>query len=136
MEPPPIPPDEPERLEALRTYDVLNSEPEAAYDETTALAALISEAPFSLITLVAEDRQWFKSRHGWHSKESDRVPRELTPDQEQALRVLGTHVMTLLELRRSKRRRDVSDEIINSLPWDVPSWTWFTRTTWSGVARS
>lgn len=181
MEPPPIPPDEPERLEALRRYDVLDSEPEAAYDETTALAALICEAPFSLITLVDEDRQWFKSRHGWHSKESDRaisfcahavhqpdaselmvvcdaagdqrfsdnpfvtgepgvrfyagtplvspeghavgtlcvldrVPRELTPDQEQALRVLGTHVMTLLELRRSKRRRDLSDEIINSLP--------------------
>jgi PAS domain S-box-containing protein len=178
MKPPPRSPDEPDRLKALWSYDVLDTEAEEPYDQTTALASLICGAPFSLITLVDGNRQWFKSRFGWAVKESeraisfcahaiheadimvvpdatkddrfrdnpdvtggagirfyagaplinpegyalgtlcvvDRVPRDLTPDQKQALRVLRTHVMTLLELRRSKRRLFLSDEILNSLP--------------------
>lgn len=73
MKPPPIPPDERARLRTLQDYAVLDTEAEEAYDQTTALAALICEAPFSLITLVDEDRQWFKSRHGWDVEQSDRA---------------------------------------------------------------
>ncbi len=68
--PPPIPPEEEVRLEILRGYEVLDTPPEEAFDELTALAAHICEAPISLITLVDEDRQWIKSGAG------DGVPRE------------------------------------------------------------
>ncbi|HEY6168641.1 MAG TPA: GAF domain-containing protein [Verrucomicrobiae bacterium] len=41
----------------------------------------------------------------------DKIPRELTDDQEKALRILGRHVMALLELRRRaiERKRAGSD---------------------------
>lgn len=62
--PPPTPPDEEVRLEILRGYDVLDTPSEEAFDELTALAAHICEAPISLITLVDEHRQWIKSGAG------------------------------------------------------------------------
>jgi GAF domain-containing protein len=136
--------------------------PEEIFDDLTELAARICEAPIALISLVDEDRQWFKSRGGTTLTETsrdisfcahalkqedlfiipdatqdlrfannplvisdpkirfyagaplitpdghalgtlcviDKVPRELRPDQQQALRVLARHVMTQLELRR------------------------------------
>jgi GAF domain-containing protein len=55
---------EQERLDALRRYGILDSEREAAFDRITSLAADLLEVPISLITLVDEDRQWFKSAHG------------------------------------------------------------------------
>jgi GAF domain-containing protein len=61
---PPIPPNEAERLRALRLFRILDSGSEKAFDDLTRLAAAICEAPISLITLVDEDRQWFKSRVG------------------------------------------------------------------------
>ncbi|MHA3772171.1 PAS domain S-box protein [Verrucomicrobiota bacterium sgz303538] len=42
----------------------------------------------------------------------DTVARQLTPDQELALRVLGRHVMTQLELRRSDTRRRAAEEAL------------------------
>ncbi|MEZ5287285.1 MAG: PAS domain-containing protein [Vicinamibacterales bacterium] len=60
------------RLEALTRYDVLDTDPEQALDDLTALAALVCEAPISLITLVDEDRQWFKSRQGIDLSETPR----------------------------------------------------------------
>src|SRR5437868_2679984 len=157
--------DEKQRLKVLWQYDVLDTVPEEVFDDLTELAARICEAPIALITLVDEDRQWFKSKIGVTINETsrdisfcghaiehsdlfivpdatldkrfaqnplvtsdpkirfyagaplitpdghalgtlcviDKVPRELRPDQKQALRVLARHVMTQLELRRHSR---------------------------------
>src|SRR5947207_5687159 len=161
----PIPSNEKQRLKVLWQYEVLDTIPEEVFDDLTELAARICEAPIALITLVDEDRQWFKSKVGVTINETsrdisfcghaithpdlfivpdatmdkrfaknplvtsdpkirfyagaplitpdghalgtlcviDKVPRELRPDQKQALRVLARHVMTQLELRRHSR---------------------------------
>jgi GAF domain-containing protein len=61
---PPLPVDEPQRLIALKRYDLLDTPPEQAFDRITRLAAGVLGMPISLITLLDETRQWFKSRHG------------------------------------------------------------------------
>ncbi|TXD37231.1 response regulator [Lujinxingia vulgaris] len=50
------------RLEALRRYEILDTEAEEAFDRLVRLAAQICGAPSSTITLVDEERQWFKAR--------------------------------------------------------------------------
>lgn len=60
----PIPRDEPERLAELRAYRILDTPPETAFDQITALAAQICDAPIALLSLVDADRQWFKSKVG------------------------------------------------------------------------
>jgi PAS domain S-box-containing protein len=64
--------DELRRLAALRQYAVLDTLPEQALDDLTALAAQICEAPIALISLVDERRQWFKSKVGLEVAETPR----------------------------------------------------------------
>jgi GAF domain-containing protein len=161
----PIPKNDAQRIKVLWQYEILDTVPEEVFDDLTELAARICEAPIALITLVDENRQWFKSKVGVSINETsrdisfcghaigqsdlfivpdatldkrfaenplvksdpkirfyagaplitpdghalgtlcviDKVPRELRPDQKQALRVLARHVMTQLELRRHSR---------------------------------
>jgi GAF domain-containing protein len=156
---------EAKRLRVLWQYDVLDTVPEEIFDDLTDLAAKICEAPIALISLVDENRQWFKSKVGVTLNETsrdnsfcshaimqndlfivpdatrdprfasnplvtsdpqirfyagaplitpdghalgtlcviDKVPRELRPEQKQALRILARHVMTQLELRQHAR---------------------------------
>ena len=158
----PVKINEARRLKVLWQYDVLDTVPEEVFDDLTELAARICEAPVALISLIDEDRQWFKSKVGISVTETsrdisfcahaikqhdlfiipdatldqrfannplvtsdpkirfyagaplitpdgyalgtlcviDKVPRELRPEQQQALRVLARHVMMQLELRR------------------------------------
>ena len=63
---------ETQRLRVLWQYDVLDSVPEEVFDDLTELAARICEAPIALITLVDEDRQWFKSKVGVSISETSR----------------------------------------------------------------
>ena len=72
MTPAPLPSNEAERIAALRSYDVLDTPAEAQFDELTALAAHICEAPIALISLIDEKRQWFKSRFGLDAIETER----------------------------------------------------------------
>jgi PAS domain S-box-containing protein len=58
----PLPPDESERLAALRQYEVMDTAPEDAFDDLTLLAAHVCQVPMALVSLVDEKRQWFKSR--------------------------------------------------------------------------
>ena len=60
------------RLKALDSYRILDTEPEATFDDLTALAAQVCEAPVALISLVGADRQWFKSACGLDQRETAR----------------------------------------------------------------
>jgi diguanylate cyclase (GGDEF)-like protein len=64
--------DEPGRLAALRRYDVLDSAPEAPFDKVTGLIKTILDVPIALISLVDENRQWFKSCIGLDVAETGR----------------------------------------------------------------
>ena len=72
MKRPPLPQDEDERLAALRAYEILDTPAEQQFDDLTELAADICEAPIALISLVDEDRQWFKSHYGLDERETGR----------------------------------------------------------------
>jgi two-component system, NtrC family, sensor kinase len=161
--PAPTPTPEAARVAALQRYAILDTEPEQAFDDLTLLASYVCKTPIALISLVDENRQWFKSRVGLSVLETprevafcsvaiqqpdvlvvpdtledarfrdnplvvaepkirfyagaplvteeghalgtlcviDRTPRELLPDQKEALQALSRLVLAQLELRRN-----------------------------------
>lgn len=58
------------RLAALAAYDILDSEAERSFDDLAFLTKSICEAPVALVSLVAQDRQWFKARIGFAACET------------------------------------------------------------------
>jgi two-component sensor histidine kinase len=74
MSPPLIPHNEPQRIEAVRRYDVLDTPPDGAFDRITAIAARRFDVPISIISIVDHDRIWFKSHHGLAVKQIGRDP--------------------------------------------------------------
>jgi GAF domain-containing protein len=151
------------RIVALEKYAILDTDPEQSFDDLTLLASFVCKTPIALISLVDEDRQWFKSRVGIDASETsrdiafcstailqsdvfvipdalnderfrdnplvvsdphirfyagaplinedgyalgtlcvvDRSPRELAPDQKEALKALSRLVLAQLEFRRN-----------------------------------
>jgi signal transduction histidine kinase len=69
----PVPDNESQRLSALRRYNVLDTPPEAAFDRLTAIAAAVLKVPIAQVTLVDQDRQWFKASHGRDRGETPRA---------------------------------------------------------------
>lgn len=62
------------RIAALRRYDILDTPPEGAFDRITAIAARTFSVPISIVSLVDEDRIWFKSHRGVDATQIDRAP--------------------------------------------------------------
>jgi GAF domain-containing protein len=60
------------RVDALQKYAILDSEPEQAFDDLTLLASYVCKTPIALISLVDEDRQWFKAKVGISATETSR----------------------------------------------------------------
>lgn len=70
--PPPKPVNEIERLKALESYSIMDSFSEREYDSITQLAAYICETPIAAVSLIDQDRQWFKSIVGLEVSETPR----------------------------------------------------------------
>ena len=71
----PIPPNEEERLKALASYQIMDTLAEKEFDNLTRIASHVFDAPIALITLLDEERQWFKSKVGI---EAESTPREIS----------------------------------------------------------
>ncbi|WP_245814775.1 GAF domain-containing protein [Cystobacter ferrugineus] len=65
-------PQEEARLAALDALEILDTLPEAGFDDLTRLASRLCEAPIALVSLVDHYRQWFKSRVGLEAQETPR----------------------------------------------------------------
>lgn len=61
------------RVAALRSYGILDTEEEPAFDRLVEFAAALFEAPIALVSLVDETRQWFKARAGLDARETPRA---------------------------------------------------------------
>jgi GAF domain-containing protein len=69
---PPLPKDEEERLAALHHLAILDTEPEERFDKFTRIAVAMFGVPIALVSLVDENRQWFKSACGTSIREGPR----------------------------------------------------------------
>jgi diguanylate cyclase (GGDEF)-like protein/PAS domain S-box-containing protein len=61
------------RLQALHDLEILDSEREPEFDELVALASAICETPISVVSMVDQDRQWFKAQVGLEVRETPRA---------------------------------------------------------------
>lgn len=64
--------DESERQRALDAYHLVDSFPEAAYDDIVRLATLLCGVPIAIVSLIDRDRQWFKASAGLPMSETSR----------------------------------------------------------------
>ncbi|MEQ9002804.1 MAG: sensor domain-containing diguanylate cyclase [Pseudomonadales bacterium] len=72
MQAPSTPQDEKTRLDTLRALNILDTSPEERFDRLTRLAKRLFGVPIALVSLVDENRQWFKSRQGLDACETSR----------------------------------------------------------------
>ena len=72
LAPPPLPVDESERLDALRRLQILDTPPSENLDRIARLAARALRVPIVLVSLVDQDRQWFKASVGLDAAETAR----------------------------------------------------------------
>jgi PAS domain S-box-containing protein len=89
-------------------YDVLDSTPEAAFDDIVRFAASLCGCPISLISLVARDRQWFKAREGLAAEET---PREISFCADA---MLSDDVMVVVDAAQDPRFAD--NELVTGHP--------------------
>ena len=90
---------EDDRLDSLRSYGVLDTPRETTYDALTALAAQTCETPFAVITLVDDERSWFKSAHGFTMSQT---PRSMSFCSDV---VAGEHILAIPDMTLADRYR-------------------------------
>lgn len=100
MKKPDIPPDEETRLEALRSLGVLDTAPEQRFDRLTRMAKRMFGVPIALVSLVDENRQWFKSCVGLSATET---PRDISFCGHA---ILGNEVFVIPDATRDARFAD------------------------------
>ncbi|WP_238382900.1 GAF domain-containing protein [Cognatilysobacter segetis] len=66
--------DERQRQRELDLYRIVDSLPDAAYDDIARLASMLCDAPIALVSLIDRDRQWFKARQGL---DTEAMPRDI-----------------------------------------------------------
>lgn len=93
-------PKEEDRLNALRFYEVLDTEAEADFDDIVSLASKICDVPVSLISLVDEDRQWFKAKVGFEPPETTLL------ESVCAHAILSDELTEIPDLAEDERTRD------------------------------
>lgn len=62
------------RLTELERFKILDTPPDGAFDNISALAAYILKTPIAIVSLVDKNRIWFKSHHGLDIDQIDREP--------------------------------------------------------------
>ena len=72
MRKPDIPKDEKQRIKILRSLNILDTLPEERFDRLTRMAKRMFGVPIALVSLVDENRQWFKSCIGLSVSETSR----------------------------------------------------------------
>lgn len=65
---------EQKRIEALHSYELLDTPPDGSFNKMAELAAKIFNVPIAIISLVDTDRIWFKSHFGLDINQIDREP--------------------------------------------------------------
>jgi phosphoribosyl 1,2-cyclic phosphodiesterase len=95
-----LPSSEPERLAALWSLGILDTEPEARFDRYTEVACSTFDVPIALVSLVDAERQWFKSHHGLDVGETHRDASMC------AHAILGNDVFMITDALRDDRFAD------------------------------
>jgi adenylate cyclase len=72
----PVPPNDVERITALKAYRVLDTPPEFEYDALTEVAAQICGCPVAVLGLIDETRDWFKAIYGMPAATTE-APRDM-----------------------------------------------------------
>jgi two-component sensor histidine kinase len=68
----PVPENEEKRLEVLHSYDILDTNVEDEFERLTDVACEFFDVPIALVSLIDDERQWFKSCVGLETRETDR----------------------------------------------------------------
>ncbi|MBN1379582.1 MAG: sensor domain-containing diguanylate cyclase [Gammaproteobacteria bacterium] len=100
MKKPNLPADEAARLATLAALNILDTDPEERFDRYTRLAKKIFKVPISLISLIDQDRQWFKARLGLEATET---PREVSFCGHA---ILGDETFVIKDAKADKRFAD------------------------------
>lgn len=95
-----LPENESSRLAELKRLNLLDTDPERAFDRVTELAAKLLDVPIALISLVDEDRQWFKAKLGVSVQETPRSWAFCSHT------ILGDDVMVVEDAREDERFHD------------------------------